>query len=82
MGFQRRGYHQDRTYSQDVLSILYYLRTLDLQSQTVFPIDNYEDKKFFPLTVQVIKMEGVKVPGQVLLFSDRTRTANRKHHRT
>ncbi|OPZ71369.1 MAG: hypothetical protein BWY83_01178 [bacterium ADurb.Bin478] len=49
-------------YSQDVLSILYYLRTLDLQSQTVFPIDNYEDKKFFPLTVQVIKMEGVKVP--------------------
>ena len=49
-------------YTQDVLSILYYLRTLDLQSQTVFPIDNYEDKQCFPLNVQVKKMEAVKVP--------------------
>jgi hypothetical protein len=49
-------------YSQDVLSIIYYLRTLDLEPGRPISIDNYEDKKFFPLTVQIKKKEKIKVP--------------------
>jgi len=49
-------------YTQDVLSIIYYLRTLEMQPGDSILIDNYEDKKFFPLTVRVKKQETVKVP--------------------
>lgn len=48
-------------YTQDVLSIIYFLRTQDLHIDQRLAIDNYEDKKLFPLTVQVIKKERIGV---------------------
>jgi hypothetical protein len=48
-------------YTQDVLSIIYFLRSRDLVIHQSLAIDNYEDKKLFPLTVQVIKQERISV---------------------
>ncbi len=49
-------------YTQDVLSIIYFLRTQNLQVDHTISIDNYEDKKLFPLTVQVKGREKIGVP--------------------
>lgn len=49
-------------YSQDVLSILYYVRTLDLQVGQKIDVDNYIDKKNYPLRMNVVKKEKIKVP--------------------
>jgi hypothetical protein len=47
---------------QDVLSALYYARTLDLQvGRSVF-IQNHADEKNYPLEVKVLRIEEVKVP--------------------
>ncbi|HNW59762.1 MAG TPA: DUF3108 domain-containing protein [bacterium] len=49
-------------YSQDVLSIIYYVRTLDLKVGQVIDLDSYVDKKVYPLRLTVEKKEKVKVP--------------------
>jgi hypothetical protein len=47
---------------QDVLSALYYLRTMDLEvGKSVF-IDNHADEKNYALEVKVLRIEEVKVP--------------------
>jgi hypothetical protein len=49
-------------YSQDMLSIYYYLRTLEFRLGASIPIDSYEDKEYFPLLMHVKKIEKIKVP--------------------
>ncbi len=49
-------------YSQDMLSIYYYLRTLDLKPGAAIPLDSYEDKEYFPLLIHVKKIEKIQVP--------------------
>jgi hypothetical protein len=49
-------------YSQDVLSIIYYVRTLELQAGQTIDLDSYVDKKVYPLRLTVEKPERVKVP--------------------
>lgn len=49
-------------FSQDVLSVFYYLRTLDLKVGHSIAIDSYADKKYYPLLVRVIKKEKIQVP--------------------
>jgi hypothetical protein len=47
---------------QDVLSSLYYLRTLDLEvGKSVF-IDHHADEKNYPLEIKVLRIEKIKVP--------------------
>ncbi len=48
-------------YSQDVLSIIYYVRTLDLAVGQKIDVDNYIDKKNYPLRISVVKKEKIKV---------------------
>ncbi len=48
-------------FTQDVVSIIYYARIQPLEVGEVFPIDNYADKKFFPLFIKVVKKEKIKV---------------------
>jgi hypothetical protein len=47
---------------QDVLSALYYLRTKDLAVGKIFQFDVGTGKKNWPLEVEVIKKERIKVP--------------------
>ena len=49
-------------YSQDVLSIIYYVRTLDLAVGQKIDVDSYIDKKVYPLRLTVEKKEKIKVP--------------------
>jgi hypothetical protein len=49
-------------YSQDVLSIIYYVRTLDLKVGQKIDLDSYVDKKVYPLRLTVEKQERIKVP--------------------
>ncbi len=49
-------------YSQDVLSIIYYVRTLDLKVGQKIDLDSYVDKKTYPLRLTVEKQEKIKVP--------------------
>lgn len=49
-------------YSQDVLSIIYYIRTQNFDVGDVIMIDNYADKRYYPLQVKVMKRETIKVP--------------------
>lgn len=49
-------------YSQDVLSIIYYVRTLDLREGQTIDLDTYVDKKVYPLRLTVGNKERVKVP--------------------
>jgi len=49
-------------FTQDVLSVFYYIRTQPLVVGQSFYVDNYADKKFYPLEVKVHKKEKVKVP--------------------
>jgi hypothetical protein len=47
---------------QDVLSSLYYIRTMDLEvGRSVF-INNHADEKNYPLEVKVLRIEKIKVP--------------------
>jgi hypothetical protein len=47
---------------QDVLSSLYFIRTLDLEvGKSVF-IENHADEKNYPLEVKVLRIETIKVP--------------------
>jgi hypothetical protein len=47
---------------QDVLSSLYYIRTMDLEvGRSVF-IDNHADEKNYALEVKVLRVEEIKVP--------------------
>jgi hypothetical protein len=47
---------------QDVLTSLYYVRTLDLEAGKSVFIDNHADEKNYPLEVKVLRIESVKVP--------------------
>jgi hypothetical protein len=47
---------------QDVLSALYYVRTLNLVVGKSIFIDNHAEKKIYPLEVKVYKKEKVEVP--------------------
>jgi hypothetical protein len=50
------------SYSQDVLSIIYYVRTLELTVGQQIDLDSYVDKKVYPLRLTVEKRETIKVP--------------------
>ncbi len=50
------------SYSQDVLSIIYYVRTLDLKVGQKIDLDSYIDKHIYPLTMTVKKQEKIEVP--------------------
>jgi len=47
---------------QDVLSSLYYVRTMDIEVGKSLFVDNHADEKNYPLEVKVLKTEKVKVP--------------------
>jgi hypothetical protein len=47
---------------QDVLSSLYFVRTMDIRVGESIFIDNHADEKNYPLEVKVLKIEEVKVP--------------------
>jgi hypothetical protein len=49
-------------FSQDVLSIFYYIRTQELRVGHPLQVESYADKKQYPLDVQVLKREKIKVP--------------------
>jgi hypothetical protein len=48
--------------TQDVLSSLYYIRTMDLEVGRSIFIDNHADEKNYRLEVKVLRMEEVSVP--------------------
>jgi hypothetical protein len=62
----RRGTKADTLaippYVQDVLSALYYVRTLDLVVGKSAFVDNHSERKIYPLEVNVHKREKVTVP--------------------
>jgi hypothetical protein len=47
---------------QDVLSSLYYVRTMDLEVGSSVFINNHADEKNYPLEVKVLRIEEVSVP--------------------
>jgi hypothetical protein len=47
---------------QDVLSSLYYIRTMELEVGGSVYIDNHADEKNYPLEVKVLRIEKIKVP--------------------
>jgi hypothetical protein len=47
---------------QDVLSSLYYIRTMDLEVGRSVYIDNHADEENYPLEVKVLRIEKIKVP--------------------
>ncbi|MGD8627661.1 MAG: DUF3108 domain-containing protein [bacterium] len=47
---------------QDVLSSLYFVRTMEIEVGKSIFIDNHADEKNYPLEVKVLKTERVKVP--------------------
>jgi len=49
-------------YVQDALSVLYYVRTLDLKVGNSYFVDNFTDGRQMPLEVKVLRRERVKVP--------------------
>ncbi|OGB99013.1 hypothetical protein A2V82_15765 [candidate division KSB1 bacterium RBG_16_48_16] len=63
----RRVYAEDDTiaiepFSQDALSIFYYVRTLPLAEDKTFRVPSYSDKKFLPLLLKVHSAQSVRVP--------------------
>jgi hypothetical protein len=48
-------------YVQDALSLLFYVRTLDLQPGQDLQVENYDGKNVYTLTVRVLRRERVKV---------------------
>jgi hypothetical protein len=49
-------------FAQDVLSSLYYLRTMDLEVGKTYSIDAHSGDLSWPLSVKVLRKETVKVP--------------------
>lgn len=47
---------------QDVLSSLYYVRTMELEVGASIFIDNHADEKNYPLEVKVLRVEEINVP--------------------
>lgn len=47
---------------QDVLSSLYYIRTMELEVGSSVFINNHADGKNYPLEVKVLRLEKIKVP--------------------
>lgn len=62
LAFERNETIAIRPFSQDMLSIFYYLRTLDLKVGQSLAIDSYADKKFYPIEVKIVKKEKIHVP--------------------
>lgn len=52
-------------YVQDALSILYYVRALELKPGTDLQVENYDGKKTYTLTVRVLRKERVNVKAGV-----------------
>ena len=50
------------SFSQDILSIIYYLRTQELAPGKIVPVDNFTDKRNFPINFHVYKNQNIKVP--------------------
>ncbi len=48
-------------YVQDALSLLYYVRTLDMKPETEFTVDNFTGKKSYTLTVRILHRERIEV---------------------
>jgi hypothetical protein len=48
-------------YVQDALSLLFYVRTLELEPGQDFEVENYDGKNVYTLTVRVLRRERVKV---------------------
>ena len=48
-------------YVQDALSLLYYVRTLDLKPDTELTLENFTGKKTYTLTVRVLHRERIEV---------------------
>jgi hypothetical protein len=48
-------------YVQDALSLLYYVRTLDLKPDTEITVENFAGKKTYTLTVRVLHRERIEV---------------------
>jgi hypothetical protein len=59
---EKRALVEVPLYVQDILSTLYYIRTLDLQVGKTETIETYADGKVYPLKVMVHKKEKVEVP--------------------
>jgi hypothetical protein len=57
-----RGTMDVPPYVQDVLSILYYVRTLPLEVGDTLYVDNHSGRKVYPLAVKVHSRERVEVP--------------------
>jgi hypothetical protein len=49
-------------YVQDALSVLYYVRTLDLEVGKSYYVDNFTDGRQMPLEIKVHRRERVEVP--------------------
>ena len=49
-------------YVQDALSVLYYVRTQDLEVGKSIFVDNFTDGEVYPLEVKVLRKEEVEVP--------------------
>ncbi len=62
LAFERKEVIPITPFTQDMLSIFYYLRTLDLKAGQTLYIDSYADRKFYPLEVKIIKKEKIHVP--------------------
>ena len=52
-------------YVQDPLSLLYHVRSLDLQPGTDLLVENYDGKKVYTLTVRILRRERVEVKAGV-----------------
>ncbi|GAB4323661.1 MAG: DUF3108 domain-containing protein [Candidatus Zixiibacteriota bacterium] len=48
-------------YIQDALSLLYYVRALDLEPGTDIQVENYSGKEVYTLTVRILRRERIKV---------------------
>ncbi len=60
------AYYKDDTvevgpYTQDALSVLYYIRTQELGPDQSFFVDNFTDGKLYPLEVKVLGRETITV---------------------
>ncbi len=52
-------------YVQDALSLLYYVRALELEPGSDLQVENYDGKKVYTLTVGVLRRERIKVKAGV-----------------
>jgi hypothetical protein len=49
-------------FTQDVLSIFYYIRSQEFKAGDTLRVESYADRKHYPLDVLVLKRETIKVP--------------------